>query len=152
MWMYTIVSGPLSPQSTLQALISRSVCSVGPVRRDSVDVGYRRTDRKPTACVMSPNTSHIQIKVTQQGLYEAQGREAERDASEFNSWCQNSIYASVFNLITFYSLDLICCYYTSWKVCAGTRSLQLNTIMAPNPSTAGEMLIWRPPRPPFVLK
>lgn len=48
-------------------------------RKDGVDVGYSRTDRKPAACVMSLNTGHIQIKVTQLGLYVRGPGEHERE-------------------------------------------------------------------------
>ncbi len=81
----------LSPQRTFAGPDKLDLAAPkGPVRKDSVDVGYSRTDRKPTACVMSLNTSHIQIKVTQPGLYEAQAniRERERGAAEIRGLCQ----------------------------------------------------------------
>lgn len=62
---------------------------MGPARKDSVDVGYRRADSAPTACViMSLKTSHIQIKVTQPGLCEVQASMRE-GAAEMQGKCQS---------------------------------------------------------------
>lgn len=54
-----------SPQRTLASPDKPgSCCTAGPARKHSVDIGFSRTDRKLTVCVMSLNTSHIQITVT----------------------------------------------------------------------------------------
>lgn len=55
----------LSPQRTLAGPDKLALAAPWALaRKDSVDVGYRRADSEPAACVMSLKTSHIQIKVT----------------------------------------------------------------------------------------